>query len=167
MDEFLEQFYLGFIQLNPYVYRKDVARRLLYGIDYDPFCEDDLVTSMIFGKIVLLRRDGDVFYDEYSSRYKNEIKYRLGETEKHGIRLTYVKKFCDVYKEKPITLIKEETEDFYDVQMYLYDNREYYISHSKLDLTDAIVILDEEPANIVRDEYFKLLNNADNKQKKK
>jgi len=156
--DFLDKFYLGFIQLNPYVYNTDIARRMLYDVNYDPFCEDHPIYSMIYGNVVLLRREGDNFYDEYSSRYRNEIKYKIGETNKYGIRLSYVKSFTDIYKEEPLVICKEEAEDDYNVQSYLYDNRQYYISHSKLDGSDAIIILDSYYGDeVVRQEYYNLL----------
>lgn len=150
----LNDYYIGFIQLNPYVYKREDAERLLDGINYDPFSEVDPLTGMIEGLVVLLRREGDIFYDEYSSRYKNEVSYHLGETNKFGIKLTYIKPFQEVYPEPGIAAIKEEVEGNPEALEYLLENCDYYISHSKLDRSDAIVIMDDERMLQVRDEYY-------------
>lgn len=153
MDK-IDNYYLGFIQLDPTVYTRDTARRMIDTINYDPFCEEAEIVGMIQGKVILLRKENDIFYDEYSSRYKNEIKLKLGETEKHGIRLTYVKKFTDVYTEKPLTLVKEEIENDYNAMYDLLFEHEYYISYSKLDKTYVPVIINEEKMLEAREEYF-------------
>jgi len=150
----LSNYYLGFIQLNPFIYNRIKARRMIGEINYDPFCEEDILTGMIQGMVVLLRKENDIYYDEYSSRYKNEIKYKLNETNEYGIRLAYIKPFQELYQEKPLTLIKEKTENNYEVLEELFYTREYYISHSTLDGSDAIVIIDDEKADLVREEYY-------------
>jgi len=150
----LDDYYIGFIQLNPYVYSKEKASRLLDGIDYDPFSEVDPLTGMIQGLVVLLRKEGDIFYDEYSSRYRNEVSYHLGETNKLGIKLTYIKPFQEIYPEPGVIVIKEEVEGNPEALSYLLENYDYYISHSKLDNSDAIVIMDDERMLLVRDEYY-------------
>lgn len=150
----IENYYIGFIQLNPMIYTKDKARRMMDVVNYDPFCEENEIVGMIQGKVVLLRKENDVFYDEYSSRYKNEIKLKLGETEEHGIKLTYVKKFTDVYTKTPKTFIKEEVEENYEILYDVLFEHEYYISYSKLDKTYVPVIIQEEKMLEVRDEYF-------------
>ncbi len=166
----IDNYYLGFIQLNPFVYRRDIATRMIGEINYDPFCEEDEIIGLVQGKVVLCRKEGDVFYDEYSSRYKNEIKLKLGETEKHGIKLTYVKKFTDVYQEEPPTLIKEEVEENYAEMYDLLFEHEYYIAYSKLDKTYVPVIINDEKMLEVREEYFDIfyrqpVNPKENKKK--
>lgn len=155
--EKIDKYYLGFIQLDPTVYDKEKARRMIDDINYDPFCEVDILTGMLQGIIVLLRKEGNIFYDEYSSRYKNEIKLHLGKTNQYGIRLSYVKKFNDIYTEDPVTLIKEDVEKDYLKMYELLFEHEYYISHSKLDKSYVPVIIDEEKMLEVREEYFELV----------
>lgn len=150
----IDNYYLGFIQLDPTVYNRDTARRMIDDVNYDPFCEESEIVGMIQGKVILLRKEGDIFYDEYSSRYKNEIKLKLGKTEKHGIRLTHVKKFTDVYKKKPQILVKEDVENDCSLLYDLLFEHEYYISYSKLDKTYVPVIINEEKMLDVREEYF-------------
>lgn len=153
----IDNYYIGFIQLNPFVYDSYTAKRMLDGINYDPFCETNIINGMIEGATVLLRKEGNVFYDEYSSRYKNEIKLKLGETNKHGIRLAYVKKFIDIYKDDPKTLIKEEVEKDFETMYELTSEDSYYISHSILDKTYVPITLDNDiRMEDVREEYYRL-----------
>lgn len=156
--EKIDNYYIGFIQLNPFVYNRETARRMIDEVNYDPFCEVDIISGMIEGAVVLLRKEENIFYDEYSSRYRNEIKLELGKTDKHGIKLSYVKKFTDVYKEEPTTLIKEEVEKDYNTLERLLLEHDYYISHSILDKTYVPITLDNETRMYdVREEYFDIV----------
>lgn len=155
----IDNYYIGFIQLDPFVYDEFTARRILDEVNYDPFDKINKLNGMIEGDVVLLRKEGDTYYDEYSSRYRNEIKLHLGKTDKHGIRLSYVKKFSDVYKdEEPVILIKEDYEkDLMSVYDLLFESS-YFISYSKIDKNYVPITLDENIRMYdVRDEYYDLV----------
>lgn len=153
----IANFYIGFIQLDPFVYDEFTARRILDEANYDPFEGMGRLNGMIEGDVVLLRKENNIYYDDYSSRYRNEIKLELGKTEKHGIRLSYVKKFTDVYKDEPKTLVKEDVEKNFEELCDLLFEYSYYISYSKIDKTYVPVTLDDNIRMYdVRDEYYEL-----------
>lgn len=112
--EFFNDYYIGLLLLNPLIYDKNIATRIVDGINYDPFCECDMPTAIFQGTLTLVRKVGDKYCLEYESRYKNEIILNLGETNKYGIYLAYIKPFCEVYQKRPKLLIKEEIENDYD-----------------------------------------------------
>lgn len=164
----IDNYYIGFIQLDPFVYDEFTARRILDEANYDPFEGMGRLNGMIEGAVVLLRKEGNIYYDEYSSRYRNEIKLELGKTEKHGIRLTYVKKFTDVYKDEPKTLVKEDVEKDFNELCDLLFEYSYYISYSKIDKTYVPVTLDDNIRMYdVRDEYYELAFQEPLKHKEK
>lgn len=153
----IDNYYIGFIQLDPFVYDEFTARRILDEANYDPFEGMGRLNGMIEGDVVLLRKENNIYYDDYSSRYRNEIKLELGKTEKHGIRLSYVKKFTDVYKDEPKTLVKEDVEKNFEELCDLLFEYSYYISYSKIDKTYVPVTLDDNIRMYdVRDEYYEL-----------
>lgn len=153
----IDNYYVGFIQLDPFVYDEFTARRILDEANYDPFEGMGRLNGMIEGAVVLLRKENNIYYDDYSSRYRNEIKLELGKTEKHGIRLSYVKKFTDVYKDEPKTLVKEDVEKNFEELCDLLFEYSYYISYSKIDKTYVPVTLDDNIRMYdVRDEYYEL-----------
>lgn len=164
----IANFYIGFIQLDPFVYDEFTARRILDETNYDPFEGMDKLSGMIEGAVVLLRKEGNIFYDDYSSRYRNEIKLQLGKTDKHGIRLSYVKKFTDVYKDEPKTMVKEEVEKDYNALCDLLFEDSYYICYSKLDKFYVPITLDDDIRMFdVRDEYYELTFRRPLKHKEK
>lgn len=168
-EDIIDDYYLGLILLNPYIYNKDTARRMLDDVNYDPFADMNLITGMIQGEVTLLRKCNDSEYcDEYSSRYKNEVKLRLGQTNEYGIKLVHLKPFSKVFKEEPPVLIKEDLEkDFSPLEDILFNN-EYYLRYSKLDKTTVPVIVREDKLEIVRDEYYeKTYRNKNNQYIKK
>lgn len=154
----IDNYYIGFIQLNPFIYDRYTAKRILDETNYDPFSEDEILSGMIEGAVVLLRKEGNIFYDEYSSRYRNEVKLELGKTNKFGIRLAHIKKFTDVYKKEPLTLVQEDLKkENYNTLCKLLFEHEYYISYSKLNKTYVPITLDDDIRMYdVRDEYFEL-----------
>lgn len=153
----IDNYYVGFIQLDPFVYDEFTARRILDEANYDPFEGMGRLNGMIEGAVVLLRKENNIYYDDYSSRYRNEIKLELGKTEKHSIRLSYVKKFTDVYKDEPKTLVKEDVEKNFEELCDLLFEYSYYISYSKIDKTYVPVTLDDNIRMYdVRDEYYEL-----------
>lgn len=165
----LKDYYLGLIRLNPFVYKKDKAERMLYDVNYDPFAEIDMPTAIFQGIVTLLKKINEEEYCvEYASRYKNEVKVKLNQTNNLGINLVYLKPLQEVYKEKPRTFIKEEIEDNYEILEDILFNDEYYLVYSKLDKTTVPIIVREEKFEIVREEYFdKAFRNENiSKQKK-
>ncbi len=152
--EFFNDYYIGLLLLNPLIYDKNIATRIVNGINYDPFCECDMPTAIFQGTLTLVRKVGDKYCLEYESRYKNEIILNLGETNKYGIYLAYIKPFCEVYQKRPKLLIKEEIENDYDKMCELLFNDEYYLSFSKMDKSIVPVIINENNMNLVREEYY-------------
>lgn len=150
----LDDYYLGLIFVRPEYFSNPERKRVIWDVSFDPFHEVSPDVAMIFGKVVLLKKKDDIYYDEYYSRYPNELAYKLGEDNKLGIKLVHVKPFAECYHEEVNIFVEEDV--FKDSYMALEMlEHSYYVIHSKLKKSDAIVINCEEPMEIVRHEYFK------------
>ena len=69
----LDDYYLGLIFATPEYFSNPQKNRYLTGLSYDPFQELPPALSMILGNVVLLKKEGNVFYDEDYSRYPKEL----------------------------------------------------------------------------------------------
>lgn len=150
----LDDYYLGLIFVGPQYFNNPERKRVIWDISFDPFEEVSQNEAMIFGKVVLLKKKDGIYYDEYYSRYPNELAYQLGEDNKLGIKLVHVKPFAECYHEDVNTYVEEEVFHDYNMTLEMLEHS-YYVIHSKLKKSDAIVINCEDPMEIVRHEYFK------------
>lgn len=152
----IHDYYFGVIVATPEYLKNPKRTRLLEGVDYDPFSEIPENEALIFGVITLLRKEvknGKEYYiDEYHSRYSNEIHYQFQEPNRLGIVLAYVKPFTDYYQEAPTWYCEEDIIDR-DLLPYLYENHTYYISYSKKQNNEALIVLENYEDSIL-DEYL-------------
>lgn len=153
----LDDYFLGVIIPDSSYYKNPNRVRNIGEVSFDPFSEMSSVLALTMGVPTLLHKVGDVYYDEYYSRWKNELGYKEAEVNSLGIILAFVKPFSDYYDEKPTIYIKEEVERNTQLMEDIFYNHSYYIAHSKLDKSDAIVTIDEEPMEQVRSDYFNFL----------
>lgn len=152
----LDQYYLGIIipELVYYQNSNPKKSRMLNGVSFDPFEEVAPLYALIFGVPTLLRKEDDLYYDEYYSRWKNEVAYQEGEPNLLGIILGYVKPFREYYPEASHTYIKEDVENDPSLMRQLWEEHSFYIAHSRLDRSDAIVLFDEEPMKQLQIDYI-------------
>lgn len=162
----LSNYYLGLIQLNPFEYDRTKARRMIGDINYDPFSDIDILTGFIQGLVILLKKENDKYIDEYSSRYKNEIKYELNKTNNYGVKLTYVKPFTEVYTTPTKLFIKEDLEDNPELFEEMLDY-EYVIQYSKIEKEAVPVIINDSLMHTVREEYYEKNFQTDSVKEKK
>lgn len=151
----INDYYIGVLLASPDYYSDNRRFRMFQDVSFDPFQNISVIQSFFSGVPTLLRRDGDKYYDEYYSRWRNEISYHLGKPNDLGITLAHVKPFSECYQEDAVFYIQEDIEDDYWTLEELLLTRSYYITHSKLMNTDAIVILDEEKMVDVIYEYLR------------
>ncbi len=144
MDKFqkIENYYLGVILAHPTYYRKDRPPRYLDGINFDPFENFFPIEALTYGATTLLYKKGDTFYDEYNSIFKYELAYQLGKVNKERIVLAYYRNVTDYYDEEAPVFIKEEIENNSALMERVFNEYPCYISHSKIDKTDALIIQD-------------------------
>lgn len=154
----LNDYYLGVILAHPsYFINPKSQNRILQDIEADPFQGIPFPQSLVTGVVVRLRRKDDRYYDEDYSRYKNELCYELGKTNSLGIALAYVKPFTECYPEEAQVYIQEKVLEQPEMLEEMALLNSYYIMHSNLTNTDAIVINDEAPMEKVRQEYLEHL----------
>lgn len=151
----LDDYYLGVILAHPDYYQNEKRKRLINDVSFDPFISVPPVIAITVGIVTLLHKKKDIYYDEYNSRWENELSYRLKEANPLGITLAYVKPFKDCYHEDPTTYIEEEMEHNPEQLEDALFNHSYYIVHSKLKKKDTIVIAEDNPMNAVQYEYLK------------
>ena len=81
----------------------------------------------------------------------------MGETNNLGIILAFAEPFQKYYAEEPVFYNQEDIESDYYKLAEILDKHSYYIAHLKLNKTDAIMTLDDNPIMQVRDDYIKML----------
>ena len=150
----IDDYYLGIIKPHKSYYDKKNQYRYLGEESFDPFLELKDYEAMILGVKTLLHKSKNTYFDEYYSRYKNELFYHLEKINNIGIFLDFVRPFQDYYKEEPTIYIQEDIEDDYDQLLDILSHHSYYIAYSKLTRSDAIIILDEKPLAKFREDYF-------------
>lgn len=150
----IDEYYLGVIIAHPSYFTNPKSVRVLYDTSFDPFQELNPVQAVTIGVPTLLHKVEDIYYDEYHSRWNNELGYKLGEINSIGITLAYVKPFKEYYPEKPCVYIKEEVENNPLLMERIFFDHSYYIAHSKLNRRDAIITLDQGPTDAVRIDYL-------------
>lgn len=164
----LDDYYLGVITVDPSYFNNPKRYRMINDVNYDPFSDLSFAEALIKGVPTLLRKNGEVYYDEYNSRWKNELKYSLGVSNDLGIVLSFVKPFKDYFEEEPVVYIKEEVESDYELMEEIFHNHFYYIARSKLDRSEAIVVVDEGMMYDFHYDYYEyLLGQFDGKSKSK
>lgn len=141
----LNNYYLGIIITDISYFNNPKRYRMIGDVSYDPFEGKSFPVATVCGIPTLLRWEDDVYYDEFFSRFKNELSYKLNKSNNLGIVLAYVKPFLEFYEKNDSYFIKEEVEGNFKFNEFIFDNYEYYISHSKLDRSDAVVIIDNMP----------------------
>ncbi len=152
----LEAYYLGLIFATPEYFSNPKKNRYLADLSYDPFQELSPAVSMILGNVVLLKKEGNVFYDEDYSRYPKELAYQLNQTNSLSIHLAHVKPFTDCYPEEAYIYDEEEFSKDPDLAMEMI-GLPYYIIHSNLTNQEALVLVDESRRDMVRFEFFRNL----------
>ncbi len=153
----IQDYYLGVIIPQLSYYQNPQRHRYIGDISFDPFNEIPPIVALTMGEVTLLHKKGENYYDEYYSRYKNELYYKLGETNNLGIILAFAEPFQKYYAEEPVFYNQEDIESDYYKLAEILDKHSYYIAHLKLNKTDAIMTLDDNPIMQVRDDYIKML----------
>lgn len=153
----LNDYYLGVIVATPEYLNNPKKNRYLGEVNFDPFGDIDPFSAVTFGMITLLKKeikDGQERYvDQYYSRYRNELSYTLHDRNKLGIVLAHVKPFLECYHELPTWYMEEDfIERCKDTDFYY--SHTYYIAVKETG-EEAIVILNELPAESVQVEYFR------------
>lgn len=166
----IHNYYLGVILAHPNYFQNSKSRiRAIQDIEADPFSSLTLEQALITGVVTLLRKEGDSYYDEDYSRYKNELHYELYKTNSLGIALVYVKPFVECYHEEAVFYTQEDVLLQPEVLEEMALSHSYYVMHSKVTNQNAIVINDYEPMSMVREEYLRNLlesNQFDGTEKK-
>lgn len=141
----LNNYYLGIIIADMTYFNNKKRYRMIGDVSYDPFDGHPFPVATISGIPTLLRKENDIYYDEHFSRFKNELSYKLNEANNLGIILAYAKPFLEFFDENDAYFIKEDVENDPKINEFIFNNFEYYISHSKLNKSDAVVIIDNMP----------------------
>lgn len=153
----LHDYYLGVIVATPEYLNNPKKNRYLGDVNFDPFGDMNPFSAVTFGMITLLKKevkDGKERYvDQYYSRYRNEISYTLHDRNKLGIVLAHVKPFLECYRDLP-TWYKEEEFIERCMDTDFYYSHTYYIAVKETG-EEAIVILNELPAESVQVDYFR------------
>jgi len=161
----LEDYYLGVIIADMSYFNNPKRYRTCGNISYDPFNRQPFEVAAVCGVVTLLRKKDDIYYDEFYSRYKNELCYSLNEANKLGIVLAYVRPFLDFYEFNDVYYIKEDIENDVEMNEFILENYEYYISHSKLDKSDNLEIVDSMPMLDFHISYYNYLNDKFDEKK--
>lgn len=156
----IHDYYFGVIVATPEYLKSTQRVRLLEGINYDPFSELTDNEAMIFSTVTLLKKEkingSDFYIDQYNSRYQNELKYQLNTPNRLGIVLAYIKPFTEYYTESPTWYLEEDIVNN-NLLSQIYEEHTYYISHSKLQNSEAIVTLENYEQAIKEDYLIHLL----------
>lgn len=159
----IHDYYLGVILATPEYLENPKRHRYLGDVDFDPFADIDPVSAVTFGTITLLKKEvknGQEYYiDQYNSRYQNELSYTLHDANKLGITLAHVKPFTECYHQKPKWYMEEEFIEKSSDESFYFEHT-YYIAMKKTG-EEAIVILNELPAESVQIEYFRQILGED------
>lgn len=153
----IHDYYFGVIVATPEYLENPKRHRYLSDVNFDPFADIDPFSAITFGTITLLKKEvkngQERYIDQYNSIYRNELSYTLYEANKLGIVLAHVKPFSECYHQKPQWYMEEDfIEKCKDESFYF--KHTYYISVKKTG-EEAIVILNELPAESVQVEYFR------------
>lgn len=150
----INDYYLGVILAHPSYFRNPESRmRCVGNAENNPFQLLSFEQAIVIGEATLLRKKGDKYYDEYYSRYKNELCYQEKRTNRFGITLAYQKPFLDYCLEE--TKIFDQESLFFDEEM-VEDavTRSYYVVQSKLRDEYNVVINDEDVFSYVKEDYL-------------
>ena len=164
----LDDYYLGIIIAHPDYFKNPKRNRFMGKVNFDPFNGKLFEEAIVKGIPTLLRKKNDIYFDEYFSRWKNELGYSLGVANDLGIVLAFVKPFTEYYDQEPVFFIKEDVEEKAQLMEEIFHNYDYYIAHSKLDRSDAIVVVNEDIMYDFHYDYYKyLLEQFNSKEKTK
>lgn len=141
----INNYYIGVIRASFDYYKNPKNIRMLQGISYDPFKDIPMLEAFAFGVTTLLKKVDNLYYDEHNSRWKNELKYELHQTNTLGISLEYIKPFSECYSEKPTVYIQEELDSNQKLMEYIFQHHSYIVSHSRLYKNEVLMILQEYP----------------------
>lgn len=150
----INDYYLGVIIAHPsYFENLESEKRRIADVECDPFFSLSFEQSITIGTVVLLRRNGDNYYDEDYSRFPNELCYQENKTNRYGITLAYQKPLLDYcYGEVKIF----DRESLFDEENLLDAlSRSYYVVHSKLTGEYNVVINVEEVLSFLKEDYLK------------
>ena len=151
----INNYYLGVILAHPSYFRNpESKRRRLENKECDPFFSLTFEQAIILGTATLLRRQGDNYYDEDYSRYRNELCYQEKVTNQYGITLAFFKPFSEYFTEEP-KIFEEESLFFEEEIVEELLNHSYYVVYSKLTREYHVIINDEEVLSLVREDYLK------------
>lgn len=164
----INEYYLGVILAHPEYFNNPKRHRYYGNISFDPFAEMLPICALTTGTVTLMHRVEEKYYDEYYSRYKNEIGYQPGVTNNLGLILAYTRPFQDYYKEQPKIYIQEEIDNNFKKLEELFNNHSYYVTHHKYSKDYAVVQVDIEPMKLVTRDYLnEQLENSGFSYKKK
>lgn len=151
----IKDFYIGVLLATPSYYQNLKRFRFVQNISYDPFKDISKTQALIIGIPVLLKYQDGKYFDEYNSRWKNELYYKLGEINELGIFLAHVKPFFECYSDEPVIYIEEEIEEDSELMEEILFTRAYYFAHSKLTNQEALIILNEDIMESAIYEYLR------------
>ena len=172
----VNDYYLGLIFATPsYFENKLNYQRLMNNPESNPFDDLSKEQSMIIGNVVLLKKEGDKYYDEEYSIFEHELSYTLNKPNRLGITLGYVRPFSDYYDANDEELFLYEDMLFEDDILYEATLKSWYVVYYGTSGDYHIVINDTNIMNNVRNDFFnELLGNEydkivrhNNPQKKK
>ncbi len=150
----IDDFYLGLIFPTPNYFTNHISRnRLIQYPEADPFSEFDEKDALVLGQVVLLKKNGDKYSDEEYSIFDNELTYKLGETNRLGITLAYVRPFLDYFDDSYFVISHEDT-CLDDHLLEFAFSQPYYVSYYKTTGNYHIVINELHTMDNFRYDFF-------------
>lgn len=150
----IHDYYLGVIIAHPSYFRNpESKKRWIENVECDPFSPLSFEQAITIGTATLLRKQGDNYYDEEYSRYKNELCYQEKKTNRYGITLAYQKPLlayccCE-------TKISDRESLWDEDELVEALGYPYYVVHSKLTGEYDVIINAEESFSLVKEDYLK------------
>lgn len=150
----INDFYLGLIFPTPEYFTNSRSRnRLINYPESDPFSELEEKEALVLGQVVLLKKNGDKYSDEEYSIFENELTYKLGETNRLGINLAYVKPFLDYFDDSYIVISHDATCLDERLLEFAY-SQPYYVCYYNSSNKYHIVINELHTMDDVRFDFF-------------
>ncbi len=154
----VDDYYLGLIFATPsYFENKLNYNRLLNYPESNPFECLTKEQSMIIGNVILLKKEGDTYYDEEYSIFPKEISYTLNKPNRLGITLGYVKPFCEYYNKSEEEIFLQEEIIFDDELFVNILNKPWYVLYYGNSGDYYIVVNDVDTMDNVRNDFFREL----------
>lgn len=151
----INNYYLGVILAHPSYFRNpESKRRQLENKECDPFFSLTFEQAIILGTTTLLKKQGDCYYDEYYSRYRNELRYQEKGTNQYGITLAFLKPFSEYFVEEAKIFEEESLFSEEEIVEELLSHS-YYVVSSKLTREYNVIINDENGLSLVKEDYLK------------